>query len=77
MTIGEKIIGECILSVSEAETVYHSIQELYDKGVWHTPDWAVELSEHLKVATADVVVLFTAWRALAIAYRKGCPNFQE
>ena len=72
MTIGEKIIEECILSVSEAETVYHSIQELYDKGAWHAPDWATELSSHLKVATADVVVLFTAWRAVAIAYRQVC-----
>lgn len=75
MTIGEKIIGECILSVSEAETVYHSIQELYNKGEWHTPDWAVELSKHLKVATADIVVLFHAWRALAMAYRKAYPIY--
>lgn len=72
MTIGEKIIKECTLSVNEAETVYHSIQELYKKGSWHTPDWAVELSEHLKIRASDVVVLFTAWRALAIAYRHGC-----
>jgi len=70
MTIGEKIIGDHTLSIDEAETVHCSIRELYDKGTWHTPGWAVELAEHLKVGTADVVVLFTAWRALAIAYRK-------
>lgn len=73
MTIGEKLIGNHTLSIDEAETVHNSIKELYEKGAWHAPDWAVELSEHLKVATADVVVLFTAWRALAIAYRRGCP----
>lgn len=70
MTIGKKIIEECILSVNEAETVYHSIQELYDKGSWHIPDWAVELSKYLKVASADINVLFMAWRALAMAYRQ-------
>jgi len=71
VTIGEKIIGECILSLDEAEIVHDSIRDLYDKGSWDTPDWAVELSKHLKVASADVVILFTAWRALAIAYREG------
>ena len=74
MTIGKKLIEDCYLSLNEAEEVHESIRELYEEGVWDTPDWAVELSEHLKVATADVVILFTAWRALAIAYRKVRPT---
>lgn len=71
MTIGEKIIGEHTLSIDEAETVYHSIQELYDKGAWHTPGWSIELAEHLNLTAASAVVLSMAWRAVAIAYRQG------
>ena len=74
MTIGEKIIGECILDMNEAETVYHDIQELHNKGVWHTPDWAKEVSSHLKTTSSNVVV-FVAWRAVAMAYRKAYPIY--
>ena len=73
MTIGEKIIKECTLSVNEAETVYHSIQELHDKGVWHIPLWATELAEHFQVKScAEPCIMFSAWRSVAMAYRHGC-----
>jgi hypothetical protein len=70
MSIGKHMIEKQVLSVEQAHLVFADLEQLETTGVWDTPQWATELSDHMDAATAaHPAVIMVAWKAVAMAYR--------
>lgn len=79
MTVGQKIIHNQSVSLSEANNIFRDLKELDKVGVWGGPDdktgewqppaWAVELSVHYKMGAAHIMIQGLGWRAVARFYK--------